>query len=174
MPPRLAPGTPMQARNAGAGERGEARTLTRTEPRRPVSSWHTVRWWRLHHMDRTGGGEWRDDSGWAGQRAAPPVRRRIGNSRAQLREDVRLAQHAQDLRAEAATMGGREETQRFYGRGEYGVSGGGTERRITTSRADADRAAYEAEQADRYSGRRRARGTAAMARYREQLRGATT
>lgn len=118
-------------------------------------------------MDRENDGEWRDESGWGAARAevrsaGGPTRAR-GMTRAEQRADMRLAAHAQALRAEASTMGGAEETRAFYG--DENVAGADVrERRIRVSRLEADRAAYESEAALRYAGRR-ARGEAALARY---------
>lgn len=168
-PPRLAPGTPFE-RKAGTDE---VRTVTRTTPRRPVSKFHHAgRWWLRHHLDRDESGEWRDESGWGGHRSGPARVR--GLTREDVRADMRLAQHAQDLRAEAVTLGGREETARFYGRGEFAGRGevGGierTERRILVGDAERTRSAYELEQAARYAGRRR-RGEAAIRRARRGTR----
>src|SRR4051812_46666568 len=118
--PRLKPGTPMHVR--GAGDDAEART--------PPSHWHRVKWWLRHHLDREDDGEWRDDSGWRGHRAG--ARRARGLSRRELREDMAIAQHAQDLRAEDVSGGNRTELRAFYGQGEGDYSPTG-EKRIRTS-----------------------------------------
>lgn len=124
------------------------------EARTPHSKWHRVlQWWGRHHLDREDNGEWRDERGRAWGRVTPV--RRGGSGREQLRQDVRLGKHAQDLRAEAVTYGGREELRDYYGRGEQ--MGRGTERRITGARAEAHLAAYEREQADAYKRRRATR-----------------
>lgn len=110
-------------------------------------------------MTREDDGEWADESGWGGRRhRVERTGRRSGVSREQLREDMRAGQHAQDLRAEAATVGGREERARWYGTGEFAGAGrnvGGGERRTTVSDAERQREAHELEEAEKWSGRRR-------------------
>lgn len=154
--PKLKPGTLMQQRTAG--DEKELRTLDRGpgEKPRPRSMWHRARWWLHHHLSREDSGEWEDTTGWGRQRSTVARRsRRSGLSREQLREDVRAGQHAQELRAEAATVGGKEERARFYGTGEFGASGGGEERRITVADAERQREQHELEEAHRWAGRRR-------------------
>lgn len=146
--PKLRPGTPMEVR---PGENGQ-------EARTPASRWHRAKqWWLRHHLTREDNGEWRDESGWGGRRTRVERRgRRTGLSREELREDVRLAQHAQQLREEAVTKGGKEERARFYGTGEFAGAGAGAEEsKITVAKAERARAAYEAEQAAEYAASRR-------------------
>lgn len=133
--PRLAPGTPMHTRAAADGL--DARTNR--------SKWHSVvRWWApgRHHMTREDDGTWKDNSGWGAHRVADVTElRRVGRyTREQRREELRLAQHAQNLREEAYTHGGKTERAEFYGSGREHL-GRGLERRTRVSAADVDRRA---------------------------------
>jgi hypothetical protein len=126
MAPRLKPGTGFHLRGSGEGIEG------RTE----VSRWHRViAWWGRHHLDREDNGEWRDESGWHG--GGGTVGPAGGHSRADRRDDLRLARHAQSLREEEYTKGGRVERQMFYGGGEH--MGAGVERQVRTTAADEHR-----------------------------------
>lgn len=139
--PKLAPGTEMQTRRTARGI--EARTRR--------SKWHRVlQWWGRHHLDRDPDGEWRDNQAIAWGRVTGPAARA---TRADLRADIRLGKHAQDLRAEAVTMGGKSELRDFYGQGE--AMGRGIERRLTAVMAERQRADYEREQREAYERRRR-------------------
>jgi hypothetical protein len=124
--PKLRPGTGFHLRERPDGIEG----------RTDRSKWHRVlQWWGGHHLDRDDDGEWRDEGkGWgANQRAqVGPVR---GFTRASRREDLALSAHAQALRAEAHTMGGREETAGYFGTGRE-HRGHGTERRVRVTGAD--------------------------------------
>lgn len=114
----------------------------------PPSKWHTVRrWWAHHWLERDAGGEWK--SKW-GRSSAPRRRRAKGSARERRREDARIARHAQDVRAEATTKGGKEEAARYYGTGEHAGRGAGrVEKRIRVSDADAAERAPERRRAAR-------------------------
>lgn len=156
-PPKLKPGTPMQTRRRDGEE--EART--------PASRWHTIRWWLRHHMTRDAEGEWDDTTGWkaerkrhAGESVRKVSRAKLTGTRAAYREEARLAQHAQELRAEAVTgvsagerknggrsrqAKGKEERDAYFGRGEY--RGAGVERReLAGDAAYREQQRYEAQQ----------------------------
>lgn len=145
--PKLKPGTPMSAR--GKDPNIEARTQR--------SKWHRIRqWWVRHHMTRDAAGEWADTTGWGNkrERAASVHGPAQGVSRATLREDMALGRHAQNLREEADTKGGREERAAYYGTGEH--MGRGTERRTNAAEAERQRQAHEAAERQKYD--RPARG----------------
>lgn len=102
------------------------------------SKWHSVlRWWApgRHHMTREDDGTWKDSSGWGSERGTMTGYRAHRQTRAARRDELRLAQHAQDLREEAYTHGGREERAQFYGTGREHL-GAGLERRHRSSAAD--------------------------------------
>lgn len=70
-------------------------------------------------------------------------------SREGLRDDMRLAQHAQDLRAENYGMGYKSETAGFYGSDKV-AQAGTSERRLTVAAADGEHSRRTA--ADREQG----------------------
>ncbi len=74
------------------------------------------------------------------------------NTRAALRADVALAKHAQQLRAEAQALGGKEETAAFYGSDKHPAADH-SERRLTLADADQEARAiaqHHREQARHY------------------------
>ena len=148
------------------------------ESRRGI--WHSLRWWAGHHHARSKCGEYaphdgaachRDERGTgetrlhrqlAAEAARDEQRRKAkhatskaarGNgSRAQLRDDVRLSQHAQELRAESYGLGYKKETAGFYGSDKV-AQAEQSERRQRQADADREaraRAEYEREERARY------------------------
>lgn len=110
----------------GTGDASELRTVTKTEPRKPVSAWHRAYWWLHHHLTRNRLGEWKGDpAGWGAHRSTVPrasTKSYRERERANDRETAAAAAHAQQLREEAATMGagkGSRERADFYG-GRHG------------------------------------------------------
>ena len=96
--------------------------------------------------------------------AAGPRKQRPSSTRARDREDLRLAMHAQDLRAENYAMGYKTETAGFYGSDKV-AQAETSERRLSTADADREtraRAAYEREQAASYRTRQAAKPTSAQ------------
>lgn len=127
--------------------------------------WFSAAWWRGHWDVRDEDGEYADIDHLSSGRTAAEKRlhrklnaeaerheRARGRSskpagrREQLREDVRLAQHDQTLRAERQAMGYKRETAAFYGSSKE-AQAEHSERRLTT--AQADREAQLAAEADR-------------------------
>jgi hypothetical protein len=117
------------------------------EAHTPPSKWHRVRqWWARHWLNRTNSGQWAEKSdGWGRTRGKAKTG---GLTRAQLRDEIRLGQHAQQLREEATTLGGREERAAFYGHGEH--MGRGEERKLQIARYERELAAHEAAERARY------------------------
>lgn len=140
--------------------------------------WHSLKWWTGHHHARSKCGQYADHDGAACNRdehgtgearlhrqlAAEAARHdrdrearrkqslKGNGSRAQLREDVRLSQHAQKLREERSAMGYKTETAAFYGSDKVAASSDAERRQL---QADADkearaRAAHDREEAARY------------------------
>ena len=144
--------------------------------------WFSAAWWRGHWDARDDDGEYasveqlasgrdraekrhhrqmkaeaaRDEQRRAEKRRAPAPGRRE-----QLREDVRLAQHDQRLRAEAQSRGYKRETAAFYGSAKEAAAEH-SERRLTAAQADREAtlaAEADREEAERYRAARAAQKT---------------
>lgn len=138
--------------------------------------WHSARWWDNHHETRDRCGEYgaaegaecsaNHNHGWrTSRRGREAMNRRRGGEREQLRENARLAQHAQEGRAEAYSRGYKRERAAFYGSGKEAAAEGG-EAKINTTDFDREWREYSRQQREshwftRERGKKRRRRTAA-------------